>query len=417
MNWKKPNVFAVSLAVCTLSVSLVALSGCDKPTQTAAEPTPAPTPAGPQPPQIDYEKIRPNELGAIPVIMYHEVRGTKNANLIRSVDSFRKDLEILHKNGFYPVNMGDVVSNNINVPAGKSPVVLTFDDARPSQFQLIETADSYKVDPNSAVGVIEEFHKKHKDEWPLRGTFFVLPQSKTTLAPFGQAGLGDQKMAYLIKQGFEIGNHSTSHPNFRNLTPEQIQQEIGYAHKTITTAVPEAKIQVLALPMGKLPKDKDKLPYLLKGEFEGVPYEYQAAMKAAWRPIPSPASKEYNPLDLERIDSIDGTNGIRDWVKKLTTGTNVMRMTRYISDGDPNVVSFPKTEEAKADIARIEKQGKLANAYELSGGGAKPIVGVVEPSAPGEPRRIDTSPPGQNRIQRTASEDNPVRVIEQTGGG
>jgi hypothetical protein len=388
-----------------LTVTAAVSSGCqffNRNKNVAAAPTPAPTPAGPQPPKIDFAAIRPNELGEIPVIMYHEVRGTKDddrTGLTRSIASFKQDLEILYKNDFRPVNLGDVVNNRIDVPAGKHPVVLTFDDARASQFQLIETANSFKVDPNCAVGIMEEFAKKHSD-WKLRATFFVLPKSKVTQDPFGQAGLGDQKMQYIVKQGMELANHSTHHRSFRPMTPEKIQEELGYAHNTILAGVPDAKIETVAMPMGQFPRNKQHWPYLLKGTYEGKTYQYKAAFLAAWRPIVSPAHKKYNPLQLERINAVNGTNGIRDWVKKLKSGSGGQV---YISDGDPNVVSYPKAEAAFANVNKLKAEGKLAHAYSPAGGGsgAKPIVGAAEDGVKAEDMpgdTVDTSPPGSKPI-------------------
>lgn len=413
-----PNRFRSPLArfaFVPIVTALLAPSGCQflKRSQSAPQtaPTPKPTPAGPKPPQIDFAAVRPNELGLIPVIMYHEIRGTVNSvpKLTRSVASFQEDLEVLHKAGFYPVNMGDVVENNIQVPPGKSPVVLTFDDARGSQFQLLETANSLQVDPQSAVGVMEAFHKKHGDEWPLRGTFFVLPKSKATLDAFGQTGLGDQKMQYLVDKGFEIGNHSTYHKSMRPMNPAQIQEELGYANNKILEGAPKAQVRVFALPMGKYPRDKNAVQYLLKGEYQGKPYNYKAVMLAAWRPVPSPASKEYNPLKLERIDSVDGTNGIRDWVRKLTTSSSGYE--RYISDGDPNVVSYPKDKQSAVNVAKLKAQNKLAYAYAPFGGsgGAKPIIGAGD-----EPTDLkDTSPPGAKPI---TSAEAPSATIQPAPG-
>lgn len=396
----------LTAAFATLSsLTLVAAmnSGCqffNRNKQASAAPTPVPTPAGPQPPKIDWDTIRPNELGDIPVIMYHDVKGDKDdvRRLIRSVASFKKDLEVLYKNDFRPVNLSDVVNNSIDVPPGKHPVVLTFDDARGSQFQLIETATAQQVDPNSAVGLMEAFAKQNPD-WKLRATFFVLPKSKVTLEPFGQPGMGDAKMQYLIDKGMEIANHSTSHRDFRPYDAAKIQEELGYANNTLLAGVPKAKIETVALPMGRFPRDKKLWPYLLKGTYQGKTYEYKAAMLAAWRPIPSPASKKYNPLQLERIDSIDGLNGIRDWVKKLKNGS-APGHTIYISDGDPNVVSYPKANASLANTAKIKSEGKLAYAYDSASGGAKPIIGVGEGAKKEEQPAdsVDTTPPGSKPI-------------------
>jgi peptidoglycan/xylan/chitin deacetylase (PgdA/CDA1 family) len=417
------RVFVAPATLVALGMGVFALGGCQflPGAKTATAPTPAPTPTPVPLPKIDYAKVRPNELGVIPVIMYHEVKGTKDDDkygLTRSLASFRQDLEVLRKANFYPVNLGDVVNGVVEVPAGKSPVVLTFDDARPSQFQLNETAESYKVAPDCAVGIMEEFAKQNPKDWALRGTFFVLPKSKVTIEPFGQAGLGDQKMAYLVKQGFEIGNHSTHHRSFRGYTPAQIQEEVGNANKVIMAGVPTAKIRVIALPMGVFPRDKKNWQYLLKGTYGGVSYQYDAAFLAAWRPMPSPASKEYDPLRLERINAINTTNGIRDWVKKLTTG-GAQGMALYVSDGDPNTVSYPKAIAAQANTARIEKQGRIANAYETAGGGAKPIAGRYDPDdeaarkpVPRERETTDFSPPGS----RTATDLGNVVIRENRGG-
>jgi peptidoglycan/xylan/chitin deacetylase (PgdA/CDA1 family) len=395
-----------------LAAALASSGGCHLLRRQAAAPTPAPvvTPKpGPQPPKIDYAAVRPNELGYIPVIMYHEVREKADKPLTRSIAEFKKDLDLLYDAGFRPVNLGDVVNDNIDVPAGKSPVVLTFDDARPSQFQLTETPTQLKIDPNCAVGILEAFHKEHPD-WKMRATFFVLPKSRVTMEPFGQLGLGTEKMEWLLQQGMEIGNHTTTHRDMSRMSPAQIQEEIGNANNAILAAVPKAKIQVMAVPMSKFPRDKKNWQYLIRGTYQGTPYAYKAAFAAAWRPIPSPDAKNFKPLKLERIDSVNGLNGIRDWITKLTTTGSGYQ--RYISDGDPNVISYPKGDAGLVNGAKVKEAGKLAYAYSPFGGvgGEKPIVGAepeTTPAAGAGERAVDTTPPGNKKIITPAAEAPP----------
>lgn len=355
-----------------LAATIPLAAGCNR-SQGETDGKKAAAVARPTHPNIDYAKIRPNELGAIPILMYHEIGGKPYARdpaLVRSAADFRKDLELLYAANFRPVNLSDVLNNGIKIPAGKSPVVITFDDARPSQFRLIETASERRVDPDCAVGILQAFHKKHPD-WEMRATFFVLPRSKKTQEPFGQTG-GDDKFRYLIEQGMELANHSIYHRSFRGMTPEQIQAEVGGANNRILAAAPGAKINAIALPMGVYPRKK-YWPYLLKGTYEGKPYQYKAALLAAWRPIPAPASKKYNPMRLERIAPVDKVNGIRWWIKKLVASSD-----RYVSDGDPNVISVPKAAEGEVHVARLKAQQKLLYAYSSGGsGGAKPIVGAT----------------------------------------
>lgn len=362
----------ITVPLALLALPSLALTGCVRPKSSAPTPPPGPTPA-PKAPTLDLSKVQPNELGKIPVIMYHDIGKTgKNTPLDRTVASFEKDLQLLYDKGFYLVNAADIVANRLDVPVGKTPVALTFDDARKTQFNLLQTDQGMQVDPNCALGVLERFVKAHPD-WKLRATFFVLPKSKVTNESFGQTGLGKQKIDYLLKQGCEIANHSTLHKSFAGYSAAQIQQEIGGADKLVTELNPEVKIETFAMPMGKYPKNKALWPLLLKGSYNGHAYSYAAAFDAAWRPIPSPASVKFNPLRLERINAIDTINGLRYWVEKLVGPGG----GRYISDGDPNWVSFPKGQETELSRTRVEKQGKQVNAYEsggIQGAGSQAII-------------------------------------------
>jgi len=312
--------------------------------------------AGPKLPDVAHMAVKPNELGYIPVIMYHEIvpkTPTRDpGKMSRSVKAFRGDLEALYAAGFRPVNLSDVVNDTIDVPAGASPVVLTFDDGRESQFRLNETPNALNIDPNCAVGILQAFNKAHPD-WPLRATFFVLPKSSTTNDVFGQAGLGPQKLQYLLKEGMEIGNHSVHHKDMSRMTADQIQAEIGGAHNALVADAPGATLQVVALPMGKFPKNKADRKYLLAGTFEGKSYAYKAVMDASYRAVPSPAALRFDPARLERIGARDDRWGVRWWINELTHGN---AYPRYVSDGDPNVVSFPKEMEALANLPRLRKR-------------------------------------------------------------
>ncbi len=233
----------IPLALCLL---LPVVAGCTKQPQKTAAPSAPPAPAAPA---VDYAGLRVDELGNIPVVMSHDVAGKKNDKMFRTPESFRKDLQLLYDKGFVPVNLRDVTANKVDVPAGKTPVVLTFDDARQSQFNLIETSDSYKIDPECALGILEDFCKTH-DGWKPKATFFVLPKSERTLETFGQAGLGAQKLAYLIDNGYEIGNHTTHHRSLGGATPDKIQSELGGAQKAIAAEAPKAEIVSFAAPYG-----------------------------------------------------------------------------------------------------------------------------------------------------------------------
>jgi hypothetical protein len=240
----------------------------------------------------------------------------------------------------------------------------------------------------------------------MKATFFVLPKSERTMDSFGQVGLGTQKLAWLHEQGMELANHTTLHKSLANMTPAELQKEIGNAHNRILEAVPDAKVECLAVPMGIFPRNKANWQYLLKGTYEGKTYDYKLAMLAAYRPVISPASKDWNPLRLERIGPNDADpNGVRAWITKLTAASG----NRYVSDGDPNTISYPKGQEGQVNTKRLEAEGKLANAYAPFGGagGAKPIVmgGESETSVPPRPRRLSPAVRSPLRRSRSAAGD------------
>jgi len=354
-------VFAAAFCASSLAV------GCRKKTVPVVK-------KGPTLPNVAAMAVKPNELGYIPIVMYHEVVSKTPSRdpgkMFRSISAFQKDLELMYAAGFRPVNLSDVVNDVIDVPAGTSPVVLTFDDGRESQFRLNETSDALKIDPNCAVGILQAFHETHPD-WQMRATFFVLPKSSSTNDTFGQAGLGPQKIQYLLKEGMEIGNHSVHHKDMSRMTPAQLQAEIGGANNALLADAPGITLQVVALPMGKFPKNKADRKYLLAGTYQGKSYAYKAAIDASYRAIPSPAGRKFDPARLERIGARDDKWGVRWWINELTHSN---AYPRYVSDGDPNVISFPRETEALADLPRLKTQQKIANAFGGAGSGSKPIV-------------------------------------------
>src|SRR5690606_18203232 len=104
----------------------------------------------------------PNELGRIPVLEYHLI-GERDGRWARNWERFARDLELLHARGYRPITVRQLVRGEIDLPAGLSPVVITFDDASPGQFRYIERDGQFVVDPRSAVGVWDAFAAKHPE--------------------------------------------------------------------------------------------------------------------------------------------------------------------------------------------------------------------------------------------------------------
>jgi hypothetical protein len=136
-----------------------------------------PMPASPVDSQVPADTILPpgadrlpNELGRIPILVYHEI-GDTEARWRRARDRFRADLEILYDRGYRPVGIGELVDRSFDLPRGLSPVIITFDDGAPSQFRYVQRADgTLDIDSTSAVGLLVEFARTHPG-WRNRAVF------------------------------------------------------------------------------------------------------------------------------------------------------------------------------------------------------------------------------------------------------
>jgi len=113
----------------------------------------------------NWERLGVNELGKVLILEYHRV-GPIEERWTRSYANFRRDLERLYAQGYRLIGLNDFLANRIAVPAG--------DDSSDSQFRYINAGGELKIDPNSALGMLEEFYARHPD-FGLKATFFVLP--------------------------------------------------------------------------------------------------------------------------------------------------------------------------------------------------------------------------------------------------
>ncbi len=382
---KRPAVLAAMLAAFSAAALSLVVAGCHRKQQDAIGVTAPPPKPKPTISEIDLKSYHPNESGAVMVLMYHRLNPKEpDSDLNRQPDTFRKDLEDLYKRNYRPVNAGEFVDNNMDVPIGKTPVVLSLDDSLPTQFNIVRGADGQPhIDPNCAVGIMETFHKEHPD-WATKATFFVLPEyakdpRHVSPVPFYDPNTVADKIEYLVKNGYEVANHTTTHPQMDRLSPEKIQWEIGYAAHSIEQISPKLKLNVLALPYGRLPR-KDSRKYLLSGSGGGGTYKNKAVLLAAYRPVASPVTfvdkktavyqiAPFNPYKIERVlpDAKQaGKPGTFEyWLKWFDDNPS----QRYVSDGNPHLVTVPKSLIKVVDASAIKKQGKELFTYSFGGSG------------------------------------------------
>lgn len=243
-----------------------------------------------------------NVNGRVPIIMYHAI-GDKEKYMVRSYSNFRNDLNRLYKMGFRPVTLAEYVDGKFNIPPGASPVVLTFDDSRESQFRVKKDGSPA---PNSFVGVWQEFERTHPD-FPVKGTFFILPNG-----PFGKKSTGKAKVKALLAWGCEIASHTYNHKFLNTLTDQEVMRELAVSKDWLTSI--GANPRTMALPYGVNPKNRS----LLEGfKYRGKFYKYDAVCLAGDTPARSPHDPKVNFLRLPRIEASPAGDGLDSWLDRI----------------------------------------------------------------------------------------------------
>ena len=294
---------------------------------------------------VGHAPRTPNELGRIPIIEWHQVVDADGSYKV-SRDRFRGELKALYDRGYVPISLAELLDKKIDIPAGKSPVLLTFDDASPSQFRYLDRGGKLVIDPTSAVGILMDFIKAHP-EWKPKGLFCALPAAQVGHAFFGEKGIDGQlsawrfpKLRYLVDQGFELCNHTLWHAMLNKYGDRVVQEQLARGALAIDSAVPGYKIRGMALPYGIWPKNR-ALAYAgswhdPKGKRD-ITYRNEAVFEVAGGPARSPYDPQFNPKALPRVPLQGGT--------KLAPTLNAMDkpgpMARYVSDGNPKVIAKP----------------------------------------------------------------------------
>ncbi|REE94724.1 polysaccharide deacetylase family protein [Thermomonospora umbrina] len=332
-----------------LAAASVAAGACggSQGAHTAGDHAPAQGAAAPaKRPQVDPAKVRANELGRVPVLMYHQIVPKPATVYDRTPAELRAELDRLAREGYVPITAAEFAAGRIDVPAGRHPVVLTFDDSTISQFAL--GADG-RPRPDTAVGILLDAGRRHPGFRPV-ATMFV------NGSPFNDPG-GRRTLSWLHRHGFEIGNHTSTHANLGSSSAAVVRKEIAGNQKAITEAVPGMTVRTLALPFGIKPRP----PALARhGESGGVRYDHQGIFLVGSNPSPSPYDASFDPQNIPRIRSQgpkgqDAKFASAHWLDQLDTPEG----DRYTSDGDPSKISYPRA--ATTQIAPAWR--KMARPY------------------------------------------------------
>lgn len=292
--------------------------------------------------EAELRNMKVNELGAIMVLEYHVIG--EEGRWSRTPENFRADLEYLYNEGYRCISVEDLATNNIDVAAGYTPVVLTFDDADPSQFRYLERDGKLEIDPRCAVGVMEQFKAEHPD-FNITATFYVQP------VLFGQEEYTEKKLRFLVDNGYDIGNHTVNHVSLGTVDDATVVKEITGNIKLVQKYLPDYQEKSIALPNGSEPKNPDTLR---EGSLDGIRYHLLASLLVGANPAPAPCDHAFDPMRLPRVQALDpsldnGNAGIYAWLQYFKENPE----RRYVSDGDPGMVTVPKHMTERVDMDKL----------------------------------------------------------------
>jgi hypothetical protein len=240
----------------------------------------------------------PNPMGSVLVLQYRRILEPEG-KAQRTPANLRADLEQLLAAGYYPVNLRDLAQGQLSsVPAGKRPVVLTFDGSTDDQFRLLSDGS---VDPNTAVGILRAFHAAHVADWPLRATFCVSPTGDSPdRGPFGKKELSAQKLALLAQWGMEVAAGLKDGDDLSKLSPQDVQRALATSQAQLQEWLPGYPIVSLCLANRGFPKDPS---LLATGGVDGQSYAFSAATGALRGLAPSPRSPKFDPHRIPRVQA------------------------------------------------------------------------------------------------------------------
>lgn len=364
MGFRRP--IRISRVVLTITVLASSLTSCrlgsgDDPAGTvtwtpptaavAVTPVTTPgttTPTAPKTGTLTAEEFldhQPNELAAIPVLEYHVITTDESGEadpFTRTADHMREDLQWLYDHDFYVITTREFIENRISAPAGKRPVILSFDDGHSSQFRWTDNGDNDRlIDPETAMGVLESFFKEHPD-FGRGGQFAVLPfNCFADDTPLNTIDDCPDKLRWMAANGYELVNHTAGHQDLLDVTDEEFAFQIGDPILWLNDIVEgdANMMDVIVMPYGNYPS-RDLHPgqreMMRNGfTFEGQEIRLRGAFMVGANPTESPSSAGYDPLFIARIQA--HKESLDRWFGMIDDGDILV----YVSDGDPETITVP----------------------------------------------------------------------------
>ena len=294
-------------------------------------------------PYESFKELKVNEMGRVPIMMYHGIVDTNDNKYTggnvdkdgynRTSYAFLSDLEFYYEKGYRMVRLIDYANGIIDVDQGYSPIILTFDDGNANNFKVIgqDLNGELIFDPKSAIGILESMKKKYPD-FNVTATFFL------NSGLCNQPEYNEEIIKWLVDNGYDVGNHTTNHANFSNISESKTREVVGKLYQTLENIIPGKYVNIIALPFGSpYKKNHSNYEHILSGEYNGFSYQTEVALRVGWESEVSPFSKNFDKTFLKRCRAYDN-NGVEF---DIEMNFKLLDKNRFISDGDKDIIVIP----------------------------------------------------------------------------
>lgn len=350
----RPDRFSLTALLVVAALAAAACGGGDgrvaAPTDTPTTPeraAPTPQPAAtntaepPPTPTVEATTSEPtvsslseaeaadlgvNELGRVLVMEWHKIQDA-DGRWENSLATFKAQLQELYDRGYRPVSAVEFIEGTFPIPAGTTPVLLTFDDSYKEHFFFADDGDT--AHPDSVVGILQAMEQQDPS-WRARAVFsFYWPY------PFRETDRDviERKLRYLVDNGFDLANHTYTHDNLREMTDAEVVANLARAESELADVVgTDYRVRVMTLTQGIWPQNPD---LALRGEHEGFAYTHDIALEVGFMPTRSPHHAEYDPKSVQRVQAF--VEEFDTWIAWMDEEPG----RRFVSDGDPTAVTYP----------------------------------------------------------------------------
>ncbi len=245
----------------------------------------------------------------VPVLAYHQFQehGISGPTQVR-IDDFNRELQDLYQAGYVMIPLQSWLEGNLQVPAGKRPIVFTMDDL--FYHNQIRFSPDGSIDPTTGLGASYAFSQAHPDfgfHWAL----FMNMGDHPYDSPSDPQALA-QAVIWCLEHGALLYNHTFTHAVLTKTSPAGVTWELSANDTVLGRVLTQAGRtdllsglgNIFALPFGRWPRDPLSLSAITNYK-NPAGVAMQAIMDIDFivrpRTMPAPYSPGFNREDIMRM--------------------------------------------------------------------------------------------------------------------